>query len=332
MARSALLWALLAVVPALACAAGNGASNGVLSGGGLGSASDSDSDSDGGGSTAAGSSGGASEGSSGGEGSTGEGSTGDATGSSSSDGSGESSDSEPVMPMCGELTPCGQLCVDTASDPTNCGGCGIGCVVPKASAACEAGACALAACDPGWGDCDGELANGCEEPLEEGQSCGQICKPQNAEACNLFDDNCDGTCDEGVGGCRVGVHRSNSATLGHFYTTDLAEAQSGDLKLESENYFYLYGGPQEGLVPFYRCLKGNGKRFYTKSANCEGGGTSEGILGHIASDGVCGATELYRLYSGGKGEHFYTISASERDNAVAMYGYKYEAVAGWVWK
>ncbi|HEY8376490.1 MAG TPA: hypothetical protein VIK91_08375, partial [Nannocystis sp.] len=100
-------------------------------------------------------------------------------------------------------------------------------------------------------------------------------------------------------------------------------------KPEVLDYFHLYAAPGQGLVPFYRCLKPNGRRFYTTSSTCENGGMNEGPLGHIATDPVCGATPLFRLYAGG--DHFYTVSEAERDSAVAMYGYKYEAVAGYVW-
>lgn len=235
-------------------------------------------------------------------------------------------------PECGELTPCGVLCVDLQSDPNNCGACGISCVITNGEPACSAGICGLAGCAPGHGDCDGELANGCEQALGPGEECGAICKEGKAEACNLFDDNCDGACDEGaIAGCRVGVHRSNSPTQGHFYTTDLGEAESGDLTLEAANFFRLYAAATPGLVPFHRCLKGNGKRFYTQSANCEGGGQLESVLGHIAPAEACGSTPLYRLYKGDTGAHFYTVSAAERDAAVSMYGFAYESVAGHVW-
>ncbi|MEZ4450950.1 MAG: hypothetical protein R3B09_15825 [Nannocystaceae bacterium] len=235
------------------------------------------------------------------------------------------------VPECGELTVCGQLCADLASDSSNCGACGISCVVPKADGLCQGGLCVMGTCEPGWGDCDGEVVNGCEEPLDEGMSCAQVCKPTYDEVCNLFDDNCDGSCDEGgIAGCRQPIHRASGA-LGHFYTVDLNEAMSGGYNLESANYFHLYIAAIPGVAPFYRCLKGNGKRFYTRSADCEGAGPVEGILGHIANEKICGSTELYRLYSSGSGDHFYTVSASERDNAVSMYGYKYESVAGYVW-
>ncbi|MBZ5711462.1 hypothetical protein [Nannocystis pusilla] len=231
---------------------------------------------------------------------------------------------------CDPLTICGVQCVDLATDPANCGQCGVSCVIPQATAACSASACAIGKCDDGWFDCDDDPNNGCEQQLAPGQMCGLVCKPDKPELCNLFDDNCDGQCDEGaLPGCRVGVHRAASPTLGHFYTVDAAEAMSGDFVPEFLNFYYLYAAPGAGLVPFYRCLKGDGRRFYTTSGTCENAATPEGALGHIATDPQCGAVPLFRLY--GSGDHFYTTSEAERDNAVAMFGYQYEAVAGYVW-
>jgi hypothetical protein len=152
-----------------------------------------------------------------------------------------------------------------------------------------------------------------------------------AETCNAVDDDCNGACDEGaMGGCRQGVHRSNSPTLGHFYTLDEAEASAGDYNVEALNFYFTYVEAIDGLVPLYRCLRGNGKRFYTKSAACESAGAAEGHVGYVAPEPRCGSTELYRLYNPGADSHFYTISAGERDNAVAA-GWVYETVIGYVW-
>ena len=252
-------------------------------------------------------------------------------GSGSTGGDPSTATSEGGGPECDPpLTACGVQCADLTVDPGNCGDCGISCVVPHASSVCTDGACGLGECEPLYGDCDGDIYNGCETALEGGMVCGDICMPGAPELCNAFDDNCDGVCDEGAG-CRVGVHRSNSGSLGHVYTTDLEEAQGGDLNLEFANYYYVYSAPQEGLVPFHRCSKGNGKPFYTKSANCEGNAALVGVIGYVANGPICGATELYRLYNGGNGAHFYTTSAAERDNAVSMFGFKYESVAGYIW-
>lgn len=255
-----------------------------------------------------------------------------ATGASSGGSSGGAATFHPDDPPteCGLLATCGIQCVDLQIDPANCGSCGVTCVIPQADAACNAGQCAIGACADGWFDCDLDLFNGCEQALAPGQMCGLVCKPDKPEACNLFDDNCDGQCDEGaLPGCRQPVHRASSPTLGHFYTLDANEAMSGDFKPEALNFFHLYAVPGAGLVPFHRCLKGDGRRFYTTSNTCENAGPLEGVLGYIATDAQCGSTPLFRLY--GAGDHFYTTSEAERDAAVAMYGYTFEFVAGHVW-
>lgn len=249
---------------------------------------------------------------------------------------------------CGALTECDDGCVDLDTDVENCGGCGITCAIPNATAECVGGQCALAECHEGWGNCDGQLASGCESEsscvpgLECQTVCGSIgvtscttCDPvceTSSETCNAMDDDCNGACDEGpLPGCRVGVHRANGGALGHLYTLDLNEAQSGGFNLESQNFFFVYAEEVEGLQPLHRCLKPNGKRFYTTAANCEGGGQLESILGLIASAARCDSTPLYRVWHSANDAHFYTTSAPERDNAVANLGYTDEGVAGHVW-
>jgi len=244
------------------------------------------------------------------------------------------------------LTLCGSVCVDPTTDPSNCGGCGRSCVVANASAECIAGECAVGTCTGGFRDCDGDPLNGCEamDSCVAGAACETACGSTGtttcadacapscappAESCNLADDDCDGQCDQGaIPGCRVGVHRARGEGS-HFYSTNLAEASNAPFTLETADYFFLYAANVPGTVAFYRCLKGNGRRFYTTSSTCEGGGTSEGILGHLAPAETCGATALYRLVR--DGSHFYTTSAPERDNASTNVGYRYEGVAGYVW-
>ncbi|MCA9660555.1 MAG: hypothetical protein KC486_19595 [Myxococcales bacterium] len=327
----AVLGGLFACVALAACGDDGRGASGFS--GGYGSASDSDSDTvtGGEGSTSADSGTSTSAGSDSGDAATTTTTTtagGSTTGALTST-TGSTTNSSTTGPECVDLEACGVQCVDLSSDPSNCGDCGVSCVIPHASATCQDSACGLGDCEPGFGDCDGEIVNGCETPLEGGQECGAICNPNKDEVCNAFDDNCNDVCDEGAG-CRVGVHRSHSASLGHVYTTDLGEASAGDLKLEKQDYYFVYSAQHEGLVPFHRCTKGNGKPFYTKSANCEGNAQLVGVMGYVANGPLCGATELYRLYNSNNGAHFYTTSAGERDNAVAMYGFKYESVAAFV--
>lgn len=287
----------------------------------------------------------------------GSGGEGSGTASEGSDTAGDadpSDDTATAPPDCTAVeTLCGAVCADLQTDPGNCGQCGRSCVIPQATAACVAGECAMAACEPGWSDCDAMVVTGCETPVDcqadtpcttacgsegavdctdacAGAGGAPVCTPP-AETCNVIDDDCDGTCDQGpLPACRVSVHRSNSPTLGHFYTTDLAEATSGDLSLEAQDYFWLYADV-EGLQPLFRCIKANGKRWLTTSIDCEGTAAPELTMGFISPDARCGSTPLYRLRNAPPDAHFYTTSAGERDNAVSNLGFVDEGIAGYVW-
>lgn len=271
-------------------------------------------------------------------------------------GSADDDTAEPPLQCAAGEVECGAVCADLDTDPSNCGQCGRSCVIPQAVASCVAGECAMAGCEPGYSDCDGELVSGCETPIDcqEGTLCSTTCGSEGVidctdvcaaagepfclpppETCNVADDDCDGACDQPseagpLPGCRVSVHRSNSPTLGHFYTTDLAEAQSGDLNLEAQDYFWLYADV-EGLQPLFRCIKGNGKRWMTTSIDCEGTAAPELTMGFISPDDRCNATPLYRLLNVGPDAHFYTVSAAERDNAVNNLGFQDQGITGYIW-
>jgi hypothetical protein len=116
---------------------------------------------------------------------------------------------------------------------TDCGMCRRTCDLAGASESCATGACVVVACSAGFGDCDGDPGDGCE-PLStfyrdaDGDGFGdpavppvQSCTapagyvapstdcddrdrsvfPGAAEVCNLYDDDCDATPDEGLTGC-----------------------------------------------------------------------------------------------------------------------------------
>jgi len=247
-------------------------------------------------------------------------------------------------------TACPGGCADTLADPDNCGGCGIVCIVPQGSATCEAGVCGVGTCDDGWGDCDGLEDNGCETETACGSAetagctttcdsagtydctdvCAPVCLPP-AETCDHTDEDCDGVCDNGaLAGCRQGVHRT-SGSLGHMYGPDLEALQALGQTVEATDYFHLYAVEVPGTRALYRCDKGSGRTFLTTASTCEIGTTPQLTIGFIATDDSCGGTPLYRLYSATASNHFYTTSAAERDNAVAIYGYRYESVVGYVY-
>ena len=77
----------------------------------------------------------------------------------------------------GGTTQCGVTCVDTDSDPTNCGGCGTSCAGASSTGVCVGGSCRYL-CDSGFGDCDA-MTDGCETDLGSDRLncgfCGNTC-------------------------------------------------------------------------------------------------------------------------------------------------------------
>ncbi|MBI4701806.1 MAG: hypothetical protein HY744_11725 [Deltaproteobacteria bacterium] len=97
---------------------------------------------------------------------------------------------------------CGSECVDTDSDVENCGACMKACTNPNGSTACVGGVCSPT-CDEGFGNCDGNSANGCETDTLTSMNCGGCDKPctnpNGSTAC--VGGVCSPTCDEGFGNC-----------------------------------------------------------------------------------------------------------------------------------
>ena len=84
--------------------------------------------------------------------------------------------------------------VNVQQDARNCGVCGQNCAqLPHASAGCSNGACVVAGCDPGWGNCNGKDNDGCETSLaNDPANCGRCAQACPAPA------NVMTTCNNGV--------------------------------------------------------------------------------------------------------------------------------------
>jgi len=75
-----------------------------------------------------------------------------------------------------------------------------------ATTACTDGACAIATCEPGFGDCDGMADNGCELSLDSPTHCGAcdtVCALANATATCPGGTCAIGSCTAGFGDCNM---------------------------------------------------------------------------------------------------------------------------------
>ncbi len=77
---------------------------------------------------------------------------------------------------------------DVLVDPLHCGTCNYACQVPNARPGCVAGFCTVAACEPGFADFNGLVADGCEALCEPSQG--------GVEICDGLDNDCDGEADD----------------------------------------------------------------------------------------------------------------------------------------
>jgi len=256
------------------------------------------------------------------------------------------SDPDAGMIDCGGQVQCGVLCVDTSTDPDNCGVCGRTCVIPHAVPGCSMGECIIDSCELSYFDQDREVTNGCEfeDSCVKNEDCMTSCQTTGAiacmegvatcvpptEECNARDDNCDGICDEGtLPGCRHGVHRGYGN--GHVYSDDINTVENNPYHVEFRNYFYLYAQTVPGTRPVFLCRKTDQKRFLTTRTDCDMNGGNERQIGFISPTELCNSIPLYQLYQLSINNHFYTVRASERDNAINNLGYTSLGVLGFVW-
>src|SRR6185295_16474382 len=84
---------------------------------------------------------------------------------------------------CGSEPMCAGLCVSRDDPWHGCGTC-VPCDLPHARPSCAQGACVIAACEPGWADCDHDPSNGCEADLSSPTTCG-ACNVACGGAANL---------------------------------------------------------------------------------------------------------------------------------------------------
>ena len=90
-------------------------------------------------------------------------------------------------------------------DPDNCGYCGRVCNLPNATATCSGVNCLVASCDPGFENCDGNDANGCETDVTTNSlhcgACNRACVTAGTSSTRCEAGTCFAICDAGTGDC-----------------------------------------------------------------------------------------------------------------------------------
>jgi hypothetical protein len=118
------------------------------------------------------------------------------------------SDDAPAFPdACPPLTSlCDGVCVDLEADPDHCGRCDHPCEALAGSIPfCSSSRCVNAVCRPGFGNCDGDRGNGCEEDTDRSLlhcgRCDHPCEgaPNASPTCTLG--TCGLVCDPGFVDC-----------------------------------------------------------------------------------------------------------------------------------
>jgi hypothetical protein len=94
--------------------------------------------------------------------------------------------------------------VDFRVSPLHCGTCANACSTPNATPACTAGQCGIGQCNPGYLDCNGSAADGCETvPASDTANCGGcgvVCSANHAVA-SCRAGQCEPACGAGFADC-----------------------------------------------------------------------------------------------------------------------------------
>lgn len=136
-------------------------------------------------------------------------------------------------------------------------------------------------------------------------------------------------------GAKVPLYRSSNAAGNlHEYTTNVAEQNANGFHGEGTTG-YILSSQAPGSVPLYRMTGGNGDTLLTIDGNERGsmqahGYRDAGIAGYVSSSQAAGTQPLYRLSNAQGDAHFYTTSASERQQFLSQ-GFKDEGTVGYIW-
>ncbi len=184
-------------------------------------------------------------------------------------------------------------------------------------------------------DGDGHVAAGC--------GAGDDCDDEDAaihpgadERCNVADDDCDGTCDEGLSGCRRPIHRMYNGR-DFMPSRSTTEGTGVGYSLNRANVYYVYTSEIPGvLAAGYRCYNSStGDHFIAGSPTCEGkpGYVMEAPVGYglpPTAPPRCGSVVLKRYYNPSTGDRIASPHPDEWSWAESN-GYVFDGDVGQVW-
>ncbi len=123
-------------------------------------------------------------------------------------------------------------CETALDSPDHCGACETSCVRPHAAGACMGGTCGLGACDPGFGDCDGDATNGCETSLDSAAHCGACDRACSGGAMCVGGSCGMSSCPEGTSNCdadeTTGCEVDHSASVDTCASAENLGSAAGD--------------------------------------------------------------------------------------------------------
>lgn len=94
-----------------------------------------------------------------------------------SDDAGERDAGQDAGPCAPRTADCNEIasdgCETSLTTLADCGDCDTPCALPHAGESCESATCQVDGCDPGWDDCNGEPADGCEAQLDTIAHCAR---------------------------------------------------------------------------------------------------------------------------------------------------------------
>lgn len=182
---------------------------------------------------------------------------------------------------------CTGVCRNLATDPSNCGTCGLACTNANGTTACTAGACSPT-CSEGFANCDGNVNDGCERSIRTNTdcaACGVGCSRTNASAtCNTGTCRI-ATCTSGFADCD-GVD-SNGCELAHGSASN-ACATATDLGAycADENYgcgAFNLSCCDASLFTFVRRSGRTSRWFRARANECSNAVACSGILRHLVT-------------------------------------------------